>query len=114
MPPITCQKTNWRKRTAWAEAAKQANIPFIMSGTSTGSIEELGKKLEPEFWAASLKADTDSVARLKEGGMEVANIPPAMMKDFRAKTEPLLGEFLKKSLHEAHGDLQDMRDLFRT
>ena len=28
--------------------------------------------------------------------MEVANIPPAMMKDFRAKTEPLLGEFLKK------------------
>ena len=60
------------------------------------AIEELGKKLEPEFWAASLKADTDSVARLKEGGMEVANIPPAMMKDFRAKTEPLLGEFLKK------------------
>jgi TRAP-type C4-dicarboxylate transport system substrate-binding protein len=60
------------------------------------AIEELGKKLEPEFWAASLKADTDSVARLKEGGMEVASIPPAMMKDFRAKTEPLLGEFLKK------------------
>jgi TRAP-type C4-dicarboxylate transport system substrate-binding protein len=60
------------------------------------AIEELGKKLEPEFWAASLKADTDSVARLKEGGMELVSIPPAMMKDFRAKTEPLLGEFLKK------------------
>ena len=60
------------------------------------AIEDLGKKLEPEFWAVSLKADTDSLARLKEGGMEVANIPPAMMKDFRAKTEPLLGEFLKK------------------
>src|SRR6185503_18207322 len=60
------------------------------------AIEELGKKLEPEFWAVSIKADTDSLARLKEGGMEVANIPPAMMKDFRAKTEPLLGEFLKK------------------
>jgi len=28
--------------------------------------------------------------------MEVANISPAMMKDFRAKTGPLLGEFLKK------------------
>src|SRR5436190_20053201 len=60
------------------------------------AIEELGKRLEPEFWAGSLKADNDSIARLKEGGMEVANIPPAMMKDFRAKTEPLLGEFLKK------------------
>src|SRR6478609_3978503 len=55
------------------------------------AIEELGKKLEPEFWAVSLKADTDSLARLKEGGMEVVNIPPSMMKDFRAKTEPLLG-----------------------
>src|SRR5215510_15778379 len=60
------------------------------------AIEELGKKLEPEFWAVSLKADTDSIARLKEGGMEVANIPPAMMKDFRAKTASLLGDFLKK------------------
>ena len=65
-------------------------------GRLVKAIEDLGKRLEPEFWAASLKADTDSLARLKEGGMEVANIPPAMMKDFRAKTEPLLGEFLKK------------------
>src|SRR5215813_11622003 len=60
------------------------------------AIEELGRTLEPEFWAVSLKADADSVARLKEGGMEVVNIPPAMVKDFRAKTEPLLGEFLKR------------------
>jgi TRAP-type C4-dicarboxylate transport system substrate-binding protein len=60
------------------------------------AIEVLGRKLEPEFWAVSLKADADSVARLKEGGMEVVPIPPAMMKDFRARTEPLLGEFLKK------------------
>src|SRR5262247_50627 len=29
------------------------------------AIEELAKKLEPDFWAASLKADTDSLARLK-------------------------------------------------
>ena len=60
------------------------------------AIVELAGKLEPEFWAASLKADADSVARLKEGGMEVVSVPPAMMADFRAKTQPLLGEFLKK------------------
>jgi TRAP-type C4-dicarboxylate transport system substrate-binding protein len=60
------------------------------------AIEDLGKKMEPEFWAASLKADTDSLARLKEGGMEVVTIPPAMMADFRAKTAPLLGDFLKR------------------
>jgi TRAP-type C4-dicarboxylate transport system substrate-binding protein len=60
------------------------------------AIEELGRKLEPDFWATSLKADSDSVARLKEGGMEIVSIPPTMMKDFRARTEPLLGEFLRK------------------
>ncbi len=60
------------------------------------AIEDLAKRLEPEFWAVSLKADVDSLARLKEGGMEVVQIPPAMMKDLRDKTAPLLGEFLKK------------------
>jgi TRAP-type C4-dicarboxylate transport system substrate-binding protein len=60
------------------------------------AIEDLAKKLEPEFWAASLKADTDSLKRLTEGGMEVVKIPPAMMKDFQAKTAPLLDAFLKR------------------
>ena len=50
----------------------------------------------PEFWAASLKADTDSLKRLTDGGMEVVTIPPAMMKDFQAKTAPLQDAFLKR------------------
>jgi TRAP-type C4-dicarboxylate transport system substrate-binding protein len=60
------------------------------------AIEELGKKLEPEFWAASLKADQDSLKRLKDGGMEVVPVPEAMMKDFRARTAPLLDAFVKR------------------
>jgi TRAP-type C4-dicarboxylate transport system substrate-binding protein len=60
------------------------------------AIEDLGKKLEPEFWAASIKADTDSVARLVENKMEIVAIPPAMMKDFRDKTAGILGDFLKR------------------
>ena len=60
------------------------------------AIEELAKKLEPDFWAASLKADTDSLKRLTDGGMEVVKIPPAMMKDFQAKTAPLQDAFLKR------------------
>ncbi|TWT13909.1 TRAP transporter substrate-binding protein [Reyranella sp. CPCC 100927] len=60
------------------------------------AIEELGKKLEPEFWAASLKADTDSLKRLTDGGMEVVAIPDAMMKDFRARTAPLQQAFIKR------------------
>jgi len=59
-------------------------------------IEETAKRLEPEFWAASVKADTDSLARLKEGGMEVVEIPPAMMAEFRARSAPLLDAFLKR------------------
>jgi TRAP-type C4-dicarboxylate transport system substrate-binding protein len=43
-----------------------------------------------------VKADTDSLNRLKEGGMEVVQIPEAMMKEFRARTAPLLEAFLKR------------------
>jgi len=60
------------------------------------AIEELAKKLEPDFWAESLKADKDSLKRLTEGGMEIVPVPPAMMKDFQAKTAPLLDAFLKR------------------
>ena len=60
------------------------------------AIEELAKKLEPDFWAESLKADKDSLKRLTDGGMEVVTIPPAMMKDFQAKTAPLQEAFLKR------------------
>lgn len=60
------------------------------------AIEQVAKRLEPEFWAVSVKADTDSLARLKEGGMEVVEIPEPMMKEFRARTAPLLDAFLKR------------------
>lgn len=60
------------------------------------AIEAVAKRLEPEFWAVSVKADTDSLARLKEGGMEAVEIPPAMMKEFRQRTAPLLEAFLKR------------------
>ena len=60
------------------------------------AVEDLGKELEPDFWAESLKADKDSLKRLTDGGMEVVQIPPAMMKDFQARTAPLLDAFLKR------------------
>jgi len=60
------------------------------------AIEDLARKLEPEFWTISVQNDVDSLARLKQGGMEVATIPPAMMTELRAKTAPLLDAFLKR------------------
>ena len=61
------------------------------------TIEALAKKLEPEFWAVSSKADADSLARLKQGGMEVVNIPEAMMKDLRTRTASMLADFIKRT-----------------
>jgi TRAP-type C4-dicarboxylate transport system substrate-binding protein len=60
------------------------------------AIEELAKKLEPDFWGESLKADKDSLKRLTDSGMEVVPVPPAMLKDFQLKTSPLLEAFLKR------------------
>jgi TRAP-type C4-dicarboxylate transport system substrate-binding protein len=60
------------------------------------ALEDVAKRLEPEFWAVSLKNDTDSLERLKQGGMEVVNLPPAMMTEFRARTAPLVDAYLKR------------------
>jgi TRAP-type C4-dicarboxylate transport system substrate-binding protein len=60
------------------------------------AIEDLGRKFEPEFWAVSLKADADSVAKLKANGMEVVSVPPEMMAALRARTKPQMEAFLKK------------------
>jgi len=60
------------------------------------AIETVAKKLEPDFWAVSLKADTDSLKRLTDGGMEVVSVPDPMLKDMREKTAPLLDAFMKR------------------
>jgi TRAP-type C4-dicarboxylate transport system substrate-binding protein len=60
------------------------------------AIEALAQKLEPEFWAVSVKNDKDSLKKLTDNGMELVSISPAMMKELRAKTAPLLDAFLKR------------------
>ncbi|QCK88486.1 TRAP transporter substrate-binding protein [Phreatobacter aquaticus] len=60
------------------------------------AIEGVAKKLEPEFWASSIKADADSLARLKQGGMEVVDIPAPMMADMRQKTASAVQDFVKR------------------
>jgi TRAP-type C4-dicarboxylate transport system substrate-binding protein len=57
---------------------------------------DLAKKLEPDFWASSLKADADSNKRLTDGGMQIVIPSPQMMADLRKKTEPMIAEFIKR------------------
>ncbi|MFV0296246.1 MAG: TRAP transporter substrate-binding protein [Hyphomicrobiaceae bacterium] len=60
------------------------------------AIVALAEKLEPGFWATSLQADKDSVAKLKAHGMEVLTVPAPMMKELRARTKPQMEAFFKK------------------
>ncbi|MDU6243972.1 MAG: TRAP transporter substrate-binding protein DctP, partial [Bradyrhizobium sp.] len=59
-------------------------------------VSDVAAKMEPTFWANSLKADVDSLNRLKEGGMEVVPVSDAMMTEIRAKTAPQMEAFLKR------------------
>ncbi len=57
-----------------AEAARAANRPFIMSGTSTGSIEDLAKVAPDHGWyqlyvAKDRKISHDMVRRAKDAGL---------------------------------------------
>jgi TRAP-type C4-dicarboxylate transport system substrate-binding protein len=61
------------------------------------AITELAAKLEPEFWKVSVEADTASAKRLVEGGMELLEVPPAMLKEMRAKTAGLEDAFIKRA-----------------
>jgi L-lactate dehydrogenase (cytochrome)/(S)-mandelate dehydrogenase len=57
-----------------AEAAKSANVPFIMSGASTAAIEELGKLAPEHGWyqlyvARDRKISEDMIRRARDAGL---------------------------------------------
>lgn len=60
------------------------------------AMEELATKLEPEFWDVSAQADRDALKKLIDNGMEVVQIPAAMMSDIRKRAAPLLDEYVKR------------------
>ena len=61
------------------------------------AIVDLAAKLEPDFWKVSVEADTASAKRLVEGGMELLEVPPAMLKEMRARTAGLEDAFIKRA-----------------
>jgi TRAP-type C4-dicarboxylate transport system substrate-binding protein len=91
-------KQFYRTNHVWSSQMMTVNLDAWkkLSPDQQKAIETLAAKLEPEFWATSVKADEDSNAKLKAQGMELVDVPAAMMKDFRAKTAPLLEEHMKR------------------
>jgi TRAP-type C4-dicarboxylate transport system substrate-binding protein len=59
-------------------------------------IVDLAKKLEPDFWQTSLKADADSNKKLTDGGMTLVVPPPQMVADLQKKTAPMIADFIKR------------------
>jgi TRAP-type C4-dicarboxylate transport system substrate-binding protein len=82
----------------WSSQMLTVNLDSwkALSADQQKLVADIAAKMEPDFWANSLKADVDSLNRLKEGGMEVVPVPDAMMTDIRARTAPLLEGFLKR------------------
>ncbi|KRR21556.1 C4-dicarboxylate ABC transporter substrate-binding protein [Bradyrhizobium lablabi] len=82
----------------WSSQMVTVNLDSwkALSADQQQLVAGVAAKMEPDFWANALKADVDSLNRLKEGGMEVVPVPDAMMKEIRSKTEPLLEAFLKR------------------
>src|SRR5215204_309694 len=82
----------------WSSQMVTVNLDSwkALSADQQKLVAGIAAKMEPDFWANSLKADVDSLNRLKEGGMEVVPVSDAMMTDIRARTAPLLEAFLKR------------------
>jgi TRAP-type C4-dicarboxylate transport system substrate-binding protein len=83
---------------AWSSQIVTINNDTLkkLSPANQKTLAELARKLEPDFWASSLKADADSTKRLTEGGMQLVVPSPEMMADLRRKTEPMLADFMKR------------------
>ncbi len=82
----------------WSSQMLTVNLDSwkALSADQQKLVADTAAKMEPAFWANSLKADVDSLNRLKEGGMEVVPVSQAMITDIRAKTAPQLEAFLKR------------------
>jgi TRAP-type C4-dicarboxylate transport system substrate-binding protein len=82
----------------WSSQMLTVNLESwkALSADQQKLVADTAAKMEPAFWANALKADVDSLNRLREGGMEMVPVPDAMMMEIRARTAPLLDTFLKR------------------
>lgn len=67
-----------------------------LSRPQQDAMEQVARRLEPQFWSNTTKVDVDSMARLKSMGMEVVPISSAMAGEMRARTSSMTATFMKK------------------
>jgi TRAP-type C4-dicarboxylate transport system substrate-binding protein len=91
-------KYYYRTNHVWSSQIVTVNLDAWKKLTpeQQKAVEDIGRRLEPEFWRTSVAADADSADKLKANGMELIDIPAPMMADFRKRTAGLLDDFMKR------------------
>lgn len=67
-----------------------------ISIANRAKIEEIAKRLQPEFWGVAANDDATSVQKLIEGGMSVVDPPGPMLQEMRKRTMPIRNEFMRR------------------
>lgn len=61
------------------------------------AIDDLAKKLEPQFWDIADRMDKESIAKLTAQKMELVDIPAPMMAAIQKMASPMLDTYLQKT-----------------
>lgn len=59
-------------------------------------VSDIARRLEPEFWESSVRADRESGERLVAGGMQRVDVPPAMLADLRRRTAQMIAGYMER------------------
>ncbi len=92
-------KVFYKTNHVWSSQIVTINLDSWkkISAASQKAITDLAAKLEPDFWKVSIEADASSAKRMIEGGMQMLEVPAAMLKDMRTRTASLEEAFIGRA-----------------
>lgn len=92
-------KVFYKTNHVWSSQIVTINLDTWkkISPANQQAIVDLAAKMQPEFWQVSVEADTTSAKRMIEGGMQMLEVPPAMLKEMRARTASLEEAFIGRA-----------------
>jgi len=92
-------KVFYKTNHVWSSQIVTINLDSWkkISPANQQAIVDLADKLQPGFWQVSIEADQTSAKRMIEGGMAMIEVPPAMLKEMRARTVSLEDAFIQRA-----------------
>ena len=92
-------KVFYKTNHVWSSQIVTINLDTWkkISPANQQAIVDLANKLQPGFWQVSIEADQTSAKRMIEAGMTMIEVPPAMLKEMRARTASLEDAFIRRA-----------------